>query len=411
MENNNQIDKTNKSFTDFVIILLRWRKVILWNVFVVTLASIIISFIVPKWYASTASIIPPKSSGGLLGDIGSISSTIKDISKSLGRLGSVSDEAYNYLAILQSRVSLEKVIDKFNLREVYDFDDDDYIEDIIDELESNVEFNVEDEGNITITVTDEDPKRAADMSAYFVEILNEISIELGTYEARNNREFIEKRYLQSLRDLKAAEDSLQNFSEEYSVFSIADQTKAAITAAAELKAKIEIEKIELDLLKKNYGKENPFVKDKELVLKEIEKRLKSMQFAEVNKNNDINLFTPFSQLPEVGVKFLRVKAEYELQTKILEFVIPVYEQAKIEEKKDIPVCLILDKPVPAEKKAGPRKAIIVGASFLVSLFLSIILVLMLEALEELRKNESRYKLINEGIFIPLKNIIMFRRKQ
>ena len=136
-----------------------------------------------------------------------------------------------------------------------------------------------------------------------------------------------------------------------------------------------------------------------------------MQFAEVNKNNDINLFTPFSQLPEVGVKFLRVKAEYELQTKILEFVIPVYEQAKIEEKKDIPVCLILDKPVPAEKKAGPRKAIIVGASFLVSLFLSIILVLMLEALEELRKNESRYKLINEGIFIPLKNIIMFRRKQ
>lgn len=409
MENNKQMDKTNKSFTDLVIVLLKWRKIILWNVFVVTCLATIISFIVPKWYASTASILPPKSSGGLLGDIGSISSTIKDISKSLGRLGSVSDEAYNYLAILKSRASFEKVINKFSLREVYEFDSDDYIEEIIEELESNVDFNVEDEGNITITVTDEDPTRAADMAAYFVEILNEISIELGTFEARNNREFIEKRYLQSLGDLKAAEDSLKNFSEEYSVFSLTDQMQAAIKLAAELKAKIEVEKIETELLKKNYGNEHPFVRDKESVLKELEKRYEQMQFAYPSNKKEINLFTPFSQLPEIGVKFLRVKAEYELQTKILEFVIPVYEQAKIEEKKDIPVCLILDQPVPAEKKAGPRKAIIVGASFLVSLFISIVIALLLQSLEELRKNESRYRVINEGIFIPLKKIFLIKK--
>lgn len=404
----NKNEKQNKSFTDFLIVLLKWRKLIFWNVLIVTILSVIISFIVPKWYASTASILPPKSNGGLLGSMSGISTTIKDLSKSLGKLGSVSDEAYSFLAILESRNSYQKVIDKFNLREVYEYDEDDYIEDIIDELSNNIEINVEDEGNITIKVTDEDPQRAADMADYIVEILNEISIELGTFEAKNNREFVEKRYLQSLNDLKAAEDSLQAFSKEYSVYSIEEQTKAAITAAADLKAKIEVEKIELELMKKNYGNLNPFVKDKELIIVEMEKRLNSFKYQDLTQKKDINFFTPFSQLPEVGVKFLRVKTEYELQAKILEFILPVYEQAKIEEKKDIPVCLILDKPVPAEKKAGPRKSIIVGAAFLISLFLSIMLTLILESLEKLRRNESRYKLINEGIIIPLKKIFFIK---
>jgi tyrosine-protein kinase Etk/Wzc len=409
MNENKSISK-NKTFTDFLIILIKWHKIIFWNVFIITIISLVISFMVPKWYTSTASIIPPKSSGGLLGDITNISSTIKDLSKSLGKLGSVSNEAYSFLAILESRTSYEKVIKKFNLREVYEFDADDYIEEVIQKLEGNVEVNVADEGNINIKVTDEDPHRAADMATYFVELLNEISTELGTYEARNNREFIEKRYLQCLDDLKVAEDSLKVFSEEYSVYSISDQTKASITAAAELKAKIEIEKIELDLMKKNFGNTSPFVKDKEIVIVELGKRLKEFKYTDEKTKNDINLFTPFSELPQVGVKLLRLKANYELQTKILEFILPVYEQAKIEEKKDIPVCLLLDKPVPAEKKAGPKKAIIVGASFLVSFFLSIILVLILEAIEELKKDNIKYEKINNGIVIPLRKILLFKNK-
>ena len=408
MENVKDTTKTSKSFTDFLIILVRRRKLIFWNLFIVSLLALIISFLIPKWYSSTANILPPKS-GGLLGDIGSISSTIKDLSKSLGRLGSVSDEAYNYLAILQSRTSMEKTINKFNLRKVYDFDEDDYIEDIINELENNVDFNVEDEGNITIKVTDESPERAAEMSNYFVEVLNQISINLGTLEAKNNREFIEKRYIQSLDDIKRVEDSLQVFSKKYAVYSIADQTKEAISVAAELQAKIEMKKIELQLIQKSYGNDSPLVLDSKLVINEMRKKLEKMGVSDSDSDSNIKLFTPFSQLPEVGVKYLRLKAEYELQSKILEFVVPMYEQAKIEEKKDVPVCVVLDKAVPAEKKAGPKKAIIVLAAFLVSFMFSIVVVLILEALENLHNNEIEYKKINEGIFIPLKRMLFIKR--
>lgn len=397
------------SFSDFIIVLVKWRKIILFNVIIITLLSTIISFLLPKWYTSTANIIPPKSKGGLLGDLSNFSSTIKDISKTLGRLGTTSDQAYNYLQILESRRSYEAVINKFNIRSVYKFDIDDPIEDVIRELSSNVDFKVEDEGNITVKVSDRDPKRAADMANYFVELLNSISIELGTFEAKNNREFIETRYFQLLRDIKSAEDSLKIFSEKYSVFSLTDQTKAAITAAAELKATVEMQKIELDLMVKNYGVNSPQVSDKKLIINEIEKRLNSMNFSDANLTNDkVKLFTEFSRLPDIGMKYLRYRREFELQTKLLEFILPIYEQAKIEEKKNIPVCLILDNAVPAQKKSSPKRVVIVIASFFVSFFFSILWVLLRESLERLRLDQERFNKINMGIFLPLKKLFFLR---
>ncbi|MDH7605910.1 MAG: Wzz/FepE/Etk N-terminal domain-containing protein, partial [Melioribacter sp.] len=105
MEKLNSQELEQKSFIDFLIVLVKWRKLIILNVVIITLSAVIISLIMPKWYTSTANILPPKNTGGLLGSISGFSSTIKDLSKTLGRLGTTSEEAYNYLAILQSRTS------------------------------------------------------------------------------------------------------------------------------------------------------------------------------------------------------------------------------------------------------------------------------------------------------------------
>lgn len=400
MSNNNN----EKTFIDFLIVLVKWRKFLIVNVLFVTILSVGVSFLLDKWYTSTANIIPPKSKGGLLGDIGNFSSTIKDISKTLGRLGSTSTEAYDYLAILQSRTSFEKVINKFELREVYEYDNDDPIEEIIQELEDNVKFQVEDEGNITISVTDKSADRAAKMANYFVSNLNEISIELGKFEAKNNREFIETRYFQVLVDLKNAEDSLKKFSKKFSIYSIADQTKATISAAAELQAQIEVQKVEYILLKQNYGENHPICIDKLLIIAEMEKRLTGMNYSDINNDKKVKFFTPFAELPEIGTQYIRYKREFELQSKLLEFLLPLYEQAKIEEKKSIPVCVVIDNAVPAQKKSSPKRVFIVVATFLLTSMLSIFFVLTIESFERLKLDQARFEKLNNGIFIPVKRL-------
>lgn len=399
-------NKDSVSLHKLLIILVKWRKVIFWNTFIVTVAAVIVSLMLDKWYTSTASILPPKKKSGLFGDISGFSSTIKDLSKTLSRLGTTSDEAFNYLAILQSRTASMKVIEKFNLRKVYKIPEDKPYENVIEALKNNVVFNVEDEGNITINVTDKSPQRAADIANYYVDLLNEISIELNTREAKSHREFIEKRYNKLLYDIKVVEDSIKVFSKNYNVYGIEEQVKSIIKTAVDLKSKTEEKKIELDIFRLRHDDTHPLIVQTQLELNELQKKSKELQFG--NEIKASGLFVPFKDIPEVGLNYIRLMRDYEVQNKLLEFLLPVYEQAKIDEQRDIPVVLVLDRAIPAEKKTYPKRMIIVLISFFLSFLLAVGFVLFKEYLQNLKADPIKYQSIRTGIFDPLKSI--FKRK-
>jgi uncharacterized protein involved in exopolysaccharide biosynthesis len=68
------------------------------------------------------------------------------------------------------------------------------------------------------------------------------------------------------------------------------------------------------------------------------------------------------------MSFLRLQRNVEIQTKILTYLLPVYEQAKIEEKKETPTILVLDKPYVAERKTKPKRLTMVLLSIFGSFF-------------------------------------------
>lgn len=404
---NPNLNKDSMSIQNLLIILIKWRKIIFWNTLIVTLAAVIVSLMLDKWYTSTASILPPKKKGGLFGDISGFSSTIKDLSKTLSRLGTTYDEAFNYLAILQSRTASMKVIEKFNLRKVYKIPEDKPYENVIEALKDNVDFNVEDEGNITINVTDKSPQRAADIANYYVDLLNEISIELNTREAKSHREFIEKRYNKLLYDIKVVEDSIKIFNRNYNVYGIEEQVKSIIKTAVDLKSKAEEKKIALDIYRLSHDESHPLIIQTKLELNELQKKSKELQIG--NEIKSSGLFVPFKDIPEVGLNYIRLMRDYEVQNKLLEFLLPVYEQAKIDEQKDVPVVLVLDRAIPAEKKTYPKRMIIVLISFFLSFLLAVGFVLFKEYLQNLKTDPIKYQRLKTGIFDPLKRF--FKRKK
>jgi len=401
------------SFEEFLILLVKYRRILLINVSIVTIAAIIISLLMPNEYTSTTSFISPKKKGGLFGDIAGFSNTIKDLSRTLGgRIGATSDEAYNYLVILQSRTASEKMIKKFNLRDIYEIDKSKPFENVISELEDRTTFQIADEGNIMVSVTDKNPKRAAEMANYYVEILNELSTDLSVAESRNNRVFIEKRFVQAQDDIRKLEDSLEIFSKKYNVLALEEQMKAAITVAAELKAQIEIAKLEKELLEKKLGSDNPLVEQAVRKVEELDKQLMTLKFGE-NKNlkSSLNLFIPFEKIPETGVAYVRLMRDYEIQNKLLEFLYPIYEQARIEEQKDIPVVLVVDKAIAPQKKSAPKRTLIVAGAFLLSFLTVLFYFYVKESYFNLSKDEIRFKRIKEGIIDPLKINRKISKKQ
>lgn len=53
------------TFVDVVHVLSKWRKFILYNFIIFSLVAAAISFVLPKWYTSTAVLLPPEEKSSL----------------------------------------------------------------------------------------------------------------------------------------------------------------------------------------------------------------------------------------------------------------------------------------------------------------------------------------------------------
>jgi len=346
--------KKGFSIVDFLEVLLRWRKFIVVNFLVVTLSALIISFILPQWYKSTASILPPKDQG-IMNIFGISASALKSLplGQKLTGLGQ-KPGVYNYLAILNSRSAMESVVRKFDLSAVYEISDSS-MEKTIKELEGRVSFEIQDEENITVEVIDRDQQRAADIANYFVEVLNSLSIQLSTQEAKSNREFIEKRLADSRKELRTTEDALKAYQEKSGLMILPDQNSGSISSIAELYGLRAKKEVELAILKRRATGNNSLVQQAEVELGELNRKLASF--------------------PLQGLESIRLYRDVVVAQKIVEFLVPLYEQARIDEQKDVPVLLVLDKAIPAEKKFKPKRAIIVLTAAGLSLFCSFLILL------------------------------------
>lgn len=83
-----EVRQDSIGWVDYAKIMARWRKFIFISVGVVTLIAGVISFVLPKWYTGTASVLPPKEES-LLGGLGGVTSLLRDLApvKGLSSLG------------------------------------------------------------------------------------------------------------------------------------------------------------------------------------------------------------------------------------------------------------------------------------------------------------------------------------
>jgi tyrosine-protein kinase Etk/Wzc len=349
---------------DYLNILWKWRKFISINTLIVMVSAVIISLILPKWYKATASILSPKDQG-LLNFFGGTNTIMRGLT-TLPKIGGFGQNpgAYNYFAILKSRSALESIVKEFNLMQVYGIGDNS-MESTIKTLRGNIAFEFQDDDYITIDVYDKDPNRAAAIANYFVDILNRMSIDLATREAQNNREFIERRLDSTKGNLKKAEELLTRFQERNGIMMTPEQT-STISAFAELYATKAKKEIEIAILERTVTNNNEYLQQFRLELSELDKKL--------------------ATFPQAGLESIRLYRDVMTEQKILEVLVPLYEQAKINEQKDVPVLLVLDKAIPPERKAKPQRALIILSSTTLFFLFSILLVFMMQAI--IRQRET-----------------------
>lgn len=388
MEKNTE--NVGATFIEFLLVIVKFRKLLFLLVFFTTITVTILAFMAPKWYKSTASVLPAERSD-LLSTLSGISSLAKGFSasKGLAALTGGNDEADRYVAILQSQSMISDMIKTFNLRKVYDMEGD-YFEKVVKEYKSNVEIEIQDEGNLTIDVYDIDNKRAAQMANYLVDRLNDINSELSIKNARANRLFIEKRYIQNKRDIDSLELAMKLFQQKFGVIAVPEQLEATVKAMSTIYGELAEKEVAFNVIKRQYGEDNPLITMTKYEMEELRKKITEINNGEGSFTGDnVNLLIPFKKAPELANEYIQIFRNLEIQYKILEFVTPMYEQAKVEEIRNTPSVLVLDEATPADHKSKPKVAIYALIAFVFSALVAIFIVFVLELVNRLKINQPK----------------------
>lgn len=360
-EDSRQITGTNSEDEWMKNIELFWkrRRFIFWNTFGFAVLSIIVSLLLPKWYSSKAIII---SSGGGQSNFLSMLSGIP-----VGDFGlsPLNEDISSYIAILESRSVKEVIVNQFDLVERYESKD---IEFAMEDLSGNIELSVGEEGALKIEVLDKDPLIAKQMTDAFLMELDKVNRRIRTEKGQFNREFLEQRLTQNRQELAEAEEKFKKYQELSGLIDIPSQVTANIETFAQIYAQKVDTEVKYNVAKNLKTTNDPSVLQLKILLEEIEKQLSNM----VIEGDQDNIIPSFTNLPENSLQYARLLREVEIQNKILEIILPQYEQAKMEENKNTPSIQIIDHPQVAINKAKPKRAYIVIAATMMAFLLSFI---------------------------------------
>jgi tyrosine-protein kinase Etk/Wzc len=374
---NEKNQQQNFSLSDYLYILIKWKRFLIINLLIVVAMSTVIAFLIIKEYKATTTImIPPESQsgiGGLTSLLGGKTSIAALGSKMFG-MSNTSEDVM--LGIMNSRTALTKVINEFDLMKYYEINDGN-IDKALKALKGDFSTTPNEYGMIEVSVINEDPQVAADVANYFIRLSDSLNIIYNTERAKNNRIFLEKRYLKNIEDLKKGEEELYKFQKKYGIVAVPEQLEVAVKAAAEIEGLLTKKELEAYLLKGQFGENSPQYQG---VASEVALLKKKVQ--ELKSSSDLGLTSnvsfAFKQMPDIAIQYLRTYREVQIQQSILEIVLPMYEQAKVEEQKSIPSVMVIDKAVPPQLKYSPKRLVIIVGFFFLVLFILIPFVFMSE---------------------------------
>jgi uncharacterized protein involved in exopolysaccharide biosynthesis len=393
-------------FWDILSVFIKWRRLLALSFVAAAVLTLGVSFFLPNWFASQASLFPPQQEttglglSSLLG--GGLAGVLSGSRMALPAFATPSDI---YATVLKSRKVAEGVIIRNNLMKIYNTKT---LEQTVNEFAGHLSVKVDPEGVIRLTFEDKDPQFAATVAKSLIDELNKVNSEVNAAQATATRKFVEERLTQTKVDLSRAEDEYRDFQEKNRAVSLDDQMKAVINSLAQLKGQLALAEIEIGVLRRSFLPEHTSVKQQEAKIEEIKKQINMLE--EGSPDSLKGVFSiPVSAAPNLGLELARLTRNLKIQETIYELLTQQYEQAKIQEKKDTPTIQILDAPTAPEKKSRPKRSILAMMAGMLSLLMSTATIFVIEFIDRNKRANSEAYHQLEKILAVFKEDLYFLR--
>lgn len=367
---NNTID-----FFDILIVLARHKNFLIKTVFGITILALIVSLVWPKHYLSTSEVIQNRES---IGSLGGLLQNFSSIGSGQNKVG-----GETILVILNSEYLKERLIEEFDLEEVYGKT---IKEELFLELNEAITIEEVREGgfgfnpivSVKISVEDKDPARAQNMNSF---ILNELErrMEILNQESTSrNLSIIEQRFETNLVQLQEAEQELNDFQNRYGILETSSQLEALISNLAEVKTNIIREEIELEIMRDRLDDSSNEIQRKRQQIQALESSYNEL----VRKSEDVesvsDAFYSLYDMPDLLLRYGRLLREVEVQNNIYELLLPQLEQQRLFLANKASGLQIIDEADLPTYKSKPKRLYIVIAGFLFSMFYAFTIIYLRE---------------------------------
>jgi capsule polysaccharide export protein KpsE/RkpR len=191
---------------------------------------------------------------------------------------------------------------------------------------------------------------------------------------------LENSYFQTLNQLEIAENKFSQYQINHKLYLLDEQTKLIIETISEL----EKTKIELEIQKKYL---ETFYQSNRTEIDALSRKINALQ-RKINslKYDTLNVDIPLNSIPDKGLEYLRLLREVKIREKILEFIIPQLENARLEEEKRSAELQILDVAKPPDYKAKPKRITVIFVTCFFFFIFSIFYVLVKGSLQKRHEN-------------------------
>ena len=376
------------SLLDLLIVLAERRRTILYVTAAFAITSLIVSLLIPKSYTAEVTVLPPQQNSSmasiLASQLGSLGSMAALAGGSLG-LKNPNDM---YVAMLKSETVENAMVKDFHLMSEYR---QTYLSLARKAFESHSKVDGSGkDGLIHISVTDHDPKRAAEMANTWVAEFRHLSEHLALTEAQQRRMFFEGQLEQAKNKLADAEEALKKTQETTGLIQLDAQARALIESAAMLRAQIAAKEVEIHAMQTYATGENSQLVQAQQELDSLKAQLG--QLGGSTESSDA-LIVPKGRVPEAGLEYVRRLRDVKYYETIFEILAKQFEIAKLDEAKERAVIQVVDPATVPDRKSSPKRALIVLVSTFAGLFIGTFIALFRAGMAHLRADpESAAKL-------------------
>jgi uncharacterized protein involved in exopolysaccharide biosynthesis len=328
-------------------------------------AGLLVAFLIPSRYQSTARLMPPDSQGnsgiGMLAALAVKSGS--GMSTVAGDLLGIRGPGALFIGILGSRTVEDRLIARFHLHQVYAVRLE---QDTRAKLAENTEISEDRKsGIITISVSDRDPKRAAAIAQAYVKELNQLVAELSTSAAHRERVFLEERLRHVKQDLDEASQKFSQFESANKTIDIKEQARAMVQGAAAIEGELIATESELKGLEEIYTVNNVRVRSLRARIAELRRQLDKLgggTAAETRPSQKVSdaAYPTIRRLPLLGVAYADLFRRMQIQEAVYETLTQQFELAKVQEAKETPSVKVLDAAAIPERKSFPPRLMIMA---------------------------------------------------